>query len=192
MAILSAVPVGSEISACCCDHCVVEEDPSEYPNTFEITEEEFNDYYNGGIWAITGDGDYGESLPDGRYLTASGSGSDNIETSGCEQLAGSYFPVSGEQVLEVGEDPVPIAYDEPYGITLTLYKFEDQFFAQFTAYIQQADTDPASTTGYPPTISLSVDGHTLTGYGHWSPDWAVETGYSNTTSVTLTATFTPT
>lgn len=182
----------SETDPCCCA-CPVEAPPSG-ENWFEITEGEFFDYLNGGTWNLNGSVNQSESTGDGWTSSGSASGSASGHSSGCFHSVSGSFPIT-ITYHDPGEHTSPFTVN--MGLDISLQSYYDSgtdtttYYIVISAYVWVVSSGSGGGTGYPPSGSITVDGNSLTTHGVWSPDWAGNPGYTNSSSGTLTATFTP-
>lgn len=155
-------------------------------NVFQISKSEHDAYENGGTWTLNSSFSESESTADGR--TSSGGGSINASgsTSGC---SGS---VSGSGTANVDYGSFTADYTISCDISYQLGEQNGVYYIALFANAHEASSEvESSPCGYPGNVSLVVDGHSLSGVGLWCPGWDGAEGYQNTSSSTLTATFTP-
>ena len=163
-------------------------------NVFEITKEEHNAYRNGGTWNVSVNWNQNElvtSQSPNCTASSSDSGSFSGIASGCNHF------VSGNINAET-------TYSGPcFGDTTSRYTFgssvrvllrfeNKKYYAKYIVYSNVSNSVlTSSPSGYPPNVNFTVDGNSLMAFGNWNPGWASYSGYQNNSSITLTATFSP-
>ena len=186
-----------KVSCSCCNCIYTEEEwqsvtASSPANVFEITKEEFNQYFKGGSWQVDTNWTQGElvaSETPNCVATGTGSGSINEFAEGCNHFvqgianASTTYsgPCFGDQTVD---------YTFTFYIKLRLGRVGPKFYAHFIALSNVSDSDITSTTAnYPSTVNFTVEGNSLLAFGTWFPGWESYAGYSNNSAITLTATF---
>ena len=199
MSITVTVPAGC--LSCCGGGC---SGPTSGENVFSITKEEYDAYKAGGTWSIDWSLTIAESWTGPDYenggtttYTTSGSGSGTVtgSGSGCTHT--------------INQDPTEFSYsytdeygytytnnDGPVAFSLQLGQSGSNYYAKFSGSVwnMSSEEPDGGDTTYPPTRTLTADGNSLTTYGLWDPGALnndAYTGYSNTSSVSFSATFTP-
>jgi len=192
---VSWVLAGSETNPCCCIDCVTESVPTG-ENVFSITETEFFDYYNGGTWALSGASSSSESDTAGNVSTADGSGSSSGHASGCSHSVSGTFLASVTYNTSSSVSRT-YNYNANMSVSVQLSAYYNtgtslwEYYAEFAGTADSVSSGSSGGTGYPTTTSLTVDGNALTSHGTWSPGWRYNAGYTNSSSSSMTATFTP-
>ena len=178
-----------------CECCDCLDGPTEGQNVFEITKEEFRRYFKGGMWEVTTDWVQFESANPDCIANGTGGGSVIEEASGCNHIvsgtADGITTFSGECFGNI-----TVNYTFSFGISIELgvdYSASPtKYFVKYAAFSNVSNSDlTSSPTGYPANVDFTVDGNPLIAFGNWSPGWAGFSGYSNDSTATLVATFTP-
>jgi hypothetical protein len=162
-------------------------------NVFEITELEYNKYRNGGEWNINGNWSVNELVPSQTPI-CTGIGNDVIlhsqNSSGCSHNIN--FQTSASVVYTgpcSGDTTVDYSFNTNLNVLLSYQN--NKFYAKYIMNSNVSSSElTSSPTGYPATVNFSVDGNTLVAFGSWGPSWRSYAGYINTSSMTISATFT--
>ena len=163
-------------------------------NVFEITRQEHDAYKRGGTWNFTGNWTANELVTsETPNCTSYGSSSINNSKSSSGCIYNISFQTSASNTY-TGPCFGDITVDYSFGTSFTyLLKYENEKF--YAKYILDSNvsssTLESSPTGYPRTVNFSVDGNNLIAFGNWNPGWSSYSGYQNTSSITISATFTP-
>jgi hypothetical protein len=162
-------------------------------NVFEITKEEHDKYRLGGTWNFTGNFTASELVTS---ETPNCTGNTNtqinnsMDASGCQHNVNFSTDASFEYTGPCFGD---ITIDYSFGTNLlVLLKYENQKF--YAKYILNSILSSSEITSSPfgyPTANFSVDGNNLIAFGNWDPSWRSYPGYQNTSSITISVTFTP-
>lgn len=187
------------VSCSCCECIYTEEEwqgvtVSSPANVFEITKEEFNQYFKGGNWQVDTNWTQGElvtSQTPNCVATGTGSGSVNEFAEGCNHFVEGIAAASTTYSGPCSGDIV-VDYTFSFFIKLRLGRVGSKFYAHYKALSNVSDSDRTSTAAnYPSTVTFTVDGNILLAFGIWFPGWESYAGYSNNSTSILTATFTP-
>jgi hypothetical protein len=163
-------------------------------NVFEITGLEHDAYKKGGTWNIIGNW-IGNELVTSETPNCTGIGNDSAShsqnSSGCSHYISFQTNASTTYTGPCFGDRT-----EDYLIFTNftvLLKYENEkFYAKYIIRSNVSSSElTSSPTGYPATVNFSVDGNTLVAFGNWDPGWRGYPGYQNTSSITISATFTP-
>jgi hypothetical protein len=162
-------------------------------NIFQITKEEYDNYYKGGTWNISGNIKVSESAADGRSATSNSSGNFTVESSGCNFE--HYETFDNNVTYQYPEsEPFVSTFQQPYGIKYSLGKSEGNYYIYLCGGVSlnEAPVECADEggTGYG-TPTAKIDGNNIQLISTWTPGWSGEPGYVNTTTSNLIATFTP-
>lgn len=213
-----------KVSCSCCNEC--NEFFNNDKNVFQITQEEYLAYKNGGTWQILAQIDVVISGEIPGYvktdINASIFSSYSTQIQGCLhevlQIGQGQYTETNEYFYQDAPPPQTINRSQGmfYGLTMRLKKLGSFYYAKFTPLVlgelQYAGKpfrgfseylNPAENE-YPNTISATVNGNSLEIYkrGHEIPffvpfgadsedDIIYFTTYSETSSASLVATFTP-
>jgi hypothetical protein len=188
-----------KVSCDCCNCIYTEEEwqsatASSPANVFEITKEEFDQYYNGGTWQVDTQWIAREVVTSNTpncVSDSTDSGSINAFAEGCNHFVEGIVSASVTYSGPCSGD-FTAYYTFPFYIKLRIGRVGPKLYAHFIALSNVSDSDMTSTTAiYPGTVTFTVDGNSLLAFGTWFPGWEGYSGYSNNSSITLTATFTP-
>lgn len=163
-------------------------------NVFEITKSEHDAYKKGGTWNINGNWS-GNELVTSETPNCTSTGNNSVSHS--QSSSGCYHHISFEtnaSTTYTGPCFGNITTNYSFGTDFNvLLKYENEkFYAKYIIISNVSSSElTSSPTGYPATVNFSVDGNTLVAFGNWSPGWASYEGYQNTSSVIISATFTP-
>lgn len=181
----------NKASCACCD---CNEDFSiTGQNVFEITQSKYNAYKKGGTWNFNGSWIANELVPS-QTPNCTSSGNDTISYS--QNSSGCYYITFQTSASQTYTGPCygdrVVNYSFPTSL-IVLYKSENgKFYAKYTLNSNVSSSElTSSPTGYPGIVNFSVDGNTLIAFGRWTPQWSGYAGYQNTSSMTISATFTP-
>lgn len=176
--------------------------PTSGQNVFEITNKEYNAYFSGGTWNVSTIWTQIESAqpidPDNPNCLSNGSGNGNVSLvqTGCihnvNGTANATATYSGDCSGNFTDN-----YTFTFGIALNIgisTSNPKKYYAQYYAYSNVSNSSLSSSpSGYPATVNFSVDGNNLIAFGNWFPGWRNPdpNKYTNNSTITLTATFTP-
>lgn len=182
-------------SCTCCTHSGCNEDFSiSDQNVFEITKTEHDAYRNGGTWNVSVNWFETElvtSETPNCTSTGNDSGTFSGTTSGCNHFV--FGDINGSATYTgpcFGDFTVNYSFGNSVQVLL---KFENgKYYAKYVVYSNVSNSElTSSPSGYPQTVNFTVDGNALVAFGDWFPGWMYYSGYQNTSSITLNATFTP-
>ena len=163
-------------------------------NVFEITKLEHDAYKKGGTWNINGNWS-GNELVTSQTPNCTSTGNSSVSHS--QNLSGCSHYIdfqTNASTTYTGPCFGDFTVNYSFGTNFTvLLKYENEkFYAKYiiTSNVSSSELT-SSPTGYPATVNFSVDGNALVAFGNWSPGWSGYPGYQNTSSVTISATFTP-
>jgi hypothetical protein len=170
----------------CCEPC---NGPTSGQNVFEISKEKYYAYLRGGTWTLTSAFSETESAADGRSSNGGGSISGSGDTNGCS----GYVSAQGTATVTYppgGPSEYTISCSISYSLSHDVEN--DLYFVKLSGTAHEATSEAESSQcGYPTSVSITVDGENLPAFGTWCPGWQGSDGYTNTSSSTLTATYTP-
>lgn len=164
-------------------------------NVFQITKEEHDAYKKGGTWNVFVNW-FATELVTSQTPNCTSSANDSGSFTGT--AIGCFHFVSGDvngTTTYTGPCFGDITANYSFGNSVQLLlKFENgNYYAKYIVSSNVSNSELTSSPfGYPQTVNFTVDGNTLVAFGDWQPGWsAIYSGYQNTSSITLTATFTP-
>jgi hypothetical protein len=169
-------------------------------NVFEITKSEYNAYINGGTWDIQTTWVHNESYSGYGYLgsesaTAVGGGSANSSkfSEGCvHSVSGTISTSVLFTIIRLsGTNTFTVNSVFSTGMGLSLKVYENKYYARYNAYSVVSDSDVYEPNRYPRNVNFTIQGSRLDAYGAWIPGWSDRPNYTNNSTSTLTATFTP-
>jgi hypothetical protein len=170
--------------------------PTSGQNVFEITEEEYDSYYKGGTWNVSTNWVQFESANPNCIANGTGAGSKSEFQKGCiHSVNGTANATTTYTGNCFGNRTVE--YEFGFGITLELgigcESSTPKYYAKYYAFSNVSNSSlTSSPRGFPANVDFDVDGNNLIAFGNWFPGWENSySGYTNNSTATLTATFSP-
>ena len=170
--------------------------PTSGQNVFEITKQEYDAYKKGGTWSVSTNWVQFESANPNCIANGTGSGSVSELGQGCVHSVNGTANASTTYSGDCFGD-ITIDYEFGFGITLELgigyASSTPKYYAAYYAFSNVSDSSlTSSPSGFPANVDFDVDGNNLIAFGNWFPQWDGSfPGYTNNSTATLTATFTP-
>jgi hypothetical protein len=180
--------------SCECCYCNTEFDINSQ-NVFEITKEEHDSYRKGGVWNFSGNQSLNE-LVTSQSPNCTSYGYDIISDSINKPAACSYYINFLTNARQTYTGPCFGDSVQEYFFLTSFFvylKYENnKFYVKYVILSNVSSSElTSSPTGYPAIVNFSVDGNNLIAFGDWDPSWASYSGYQNTSSITISVTFTP-
>jgi hypothetical protein len=169
--------------------------PKSGQNVFEITKQEYDAYKKGGTWSVSTNWVQFESANPNCIANGTGSGSVSATQSGCAHTVNGKANASTTFSGNCGGN-FTTNYTFGFGITLELGEVlsgeTKRYYANYYAFSNVSDSSlTSSLRGFPANVNFDVDGNNLIAFGNWSPAWNGLPNYTNNSTATLTATFSP-
>jgi hypothetical protein len=182
---------GKVSCSCCGEVC---NGPISGQNVFEITKQEYDAYFSGGTWDVSTTWTQFESANPNCLANGTGDGNISLVQTGCiHNVAGTADASTTYSGNCFGDTTVNYTFG--FGITLELgvdTSNPRKYYAKYYAYSNVSNSSLSSSpTGYPATVNFNVDGNNLIAFGDWGPGWSSYSGYTNNSTATLTASFSP-
>jgi hypothetical protein len=176
-----------------CECCVVCNGPTSGVNVFQITKEEYDNYYKGGTWNVSGTVTIQESTSTGNSSNGTSGGSFSVQSYGCNFSHYESFK-SIVTYIENNGTPGDISYQQSYGISYNLGRSGVNFYIYLCGGVPfnegTVTCNNSGGTGQG-TPTANIDGNNIQLISNWLPGWMGLPGYSNTSTSNLIATFTP-
>jgi hypothetical protein len=176
------------MSCACCRPCRRNGEPLRGENVFEISKQEYYNYYNGGTWTLNSSFILSETTAN-TVSSGSGSVSGSVYTYGCYGEA----EVRGSFVASLSDGTATYFSNELIvgSITYRLGFDNGLFLVKFMATATNVISDGLGDVcgPYPPLRSITVAGRNIPSYSTWCPGWMNTLNYANHSSVEFTATY---
>lgn len=151
----------------------------------EITGAQFAQYVNGGTWDVSVTENFSEAYP-GSTASGTGSGSEAAAYSGC---SGSVDTVSSSSIhYNEGGSEYDNTFDNDYDLDISVGFSGGRYYLGISLSGFFTTTGPGTGWG---SGTMIVDGHSVPIFSEWSPAWSGFSGYTNSSTFSIVANFTP-